>query len=187
LRRLRTSTDQTQQASRRTQCGQVPAGWSALSLRRIDASARVTLRHANRAAVSEKSVGTPTFALTGASAAAVAAAIGQTVGAVAGTAPYGQAFPDQHRRRRRVQLRPKPPQHASEPRPRCCSARPIRPCAAQRTSPVAKAEPSPRVKPVGWRPTAAHRKAARTRTDPADGEPLPVHSFRTLLGVTPIA
>ena len=34
---------------------------------------------------------------------------------------------------------------------------------------------------------AAHRKAARTRTDPADGEPLPVHSFRTLLGVTPIA
>src|SRR5712691_3330802 len=43
---------------------------------------------------------------------------------------------------------------------------------AQRTSPVAKAEPSP----------AAHRKAARKRTDPADGEPLPVHSFHTLLG-----
>ena len=42
---------------------------------------------------------------------------------------------------------------------------------AQRTSPVAKAEPSP----------AAHRKAARKRTDPVDGEPLPVHSFRTLL------
>ena len=43
---------------------------------------------------------------------------------------------------------------------------------AQRTSPVAKAEPSP----------AARRKAARKRTDPADGEPLPVHSFHTLLG-----
>jgi hypothetical protein len=43
---------------------------------------------------------------------------------------------------------------------------------AQRTSPVAKAEPSP----------AAKRKAARKCTDPADGEPLPVHSFQTLLG-----
>jgi len=43
---------------------------------------------------------------------------------------------------------------------------------AQRTSPVAKAEPSP----------AAQRKAARKRTDLADGEPLPVHSFHTLLG-----
>ena len=43
--------------------------------------------------------------------------------------------------------------------------------AAQRASPVAKAEPSP----------AARRKAARKRTDPADGEPLPVHSFHTLL------
>src|SRR5437016_4962868 len=43
---------------------------------------------------------------------------------------------------------------------------------AQRTSPVAKAEPSP----------AVQRKAARKRTDPADGEPLPVHSFHTLLG-----
>src|SRR5246127_919104 len=43
---------------------------------------------------------------------------------------------------------------------------------AQRTSPVAKAEPSP----------AARRKAARKRTDPADGELLPVHSFHTLLG-----
>lgn len=42
---------------------------------------------------------------------------------------------------------------------------------AQRTSPVAKATPS----------LAARRKAARKRTDPADGEPLPVHSFRTLL------
>ena len=42
---------------------------------------------------------------------------------------------------------------------------------AQRTSPVAKAEPSP----------AAQRKAARKRTDPVDGEPLPVHSFHTLL------
>jgi hypothetical protein len=42
----------------------------------------------------------------------------------------------------------------------------------QRTSPVAKAEPSP----------AAQRKAARKRTEPADGEPLPVHSFHTLLG-----
>src|SRR6201998_2241435 len=43
---------------------------------------------------------------------------------------------------------------------------------AQRTSPVAKAEPSP----------AAQRKAARKRTEPVDGEPLPVHSFQTLLG-----
>ena len=43
---------------------------------------------------------------------------------------------------------------------------------AQRTSPVAKAEPSP----------AAQRKAAGKRTEPADGEPLPVHSFHTLLG-----
>jgi hypothetical protein len=50
---------------------------------------------------------------------------------------------------------------------------------AQRTSPVAKAEPSP----------AAQRKAARKLTDPAKpalakagGEPLPVHSFHTLLG-----
>ena len=41
----------------------------------------------------------------------------------------------------------------------------------QRTSPVAKAQPSP----------AAQRKAARKHTDPADGEPLPVHSFHTLL------
>jgi hypothetical protein len=49
---------------------------------------------------------------------------------------------------------------------------PIRPREAQRASPVAKAEPSP----------AAQRKAARKRTDPADGEPLPVHSFQTLLG-----
>ena len=44
--------------------------------------------------------------------------------------------------------------------------------AAQRTSVVAKAEPSP----------AAHRKASRKRTDPIDGELLPVHSFHTLLG-----
>jgi hypothetical protein len=43
---------------------------------------------------------------------------------------------------------------------------------AQRTSPVANAEPSP----------AARRKAARKRTDPADREPLPVRSFHTLLG-----
>jgi hypothetical protein len=43
---------------------------------------------------------------------------------------------------------------------------------AQRSSLVAKAEPSP----------AARRKAARKRTEPADGEPLPVHSFHTLLG-----
>jgi hypothetical protein len=43
---------------------------------------------------------------------------------------------------------------------------------AQRTSPVAKAEPSP----------AARSKAARKRTEPADSEPLPVHSFHTLLG-----
>src|ERR1700753_2684633 len=43
---------------------------------------------------------------------------------------------------------------------------------AQRTSPVAKAEPSP----------AAQRKAARKRTDPTDGESLPLHSFHPLLG-----
>src|SRR6202048_753024 len=43
---------------------------------------------------------------------------------------------------------------------------------AQRTSPVVKAEPSP----------AAQRKAARNRAAPADAEPLPVHSFHTLLG-----
>jgi len=43
---------------------------------------------------------------------------------------------------------------------------------AQRTSPVAKAEPSP----------AAQHKAAGKRTDPVEGEPLPVHSFHTLLG-----
>src|SRR5882724_7120274 len=43
---------------------------------------------------------------------------------------------------------------------------------AQRSSPVAKAEPSP----------AAQRKAARKRTELADGEPLPAHSFHTLLG-----
>jgi len=43
---------------------------------------------------------------------------------------------------------------------------------AQRTSPVAKAEPSP----------AVQRKATRKRTEPVDGEPLPVHSFHTLLG-----
>jgi Transposase DDE domain len=41
---------------------------------------------------------------------------------------------------------------------------------AQRTSPVAKAEPSP----------ASRRKARRKRTEVADGD-LPVHSFRTLL------
>jgi len=41
----------------------------------------------------------------------------------------------------------------------------------QRTSPVAKARPSP----------AARYKAASKHTDPAQGEPLPVHSFRTLL------
>ena len=42
---------------------------------------------------------------------------------------------------------------------------------AQRTSPVAKAKPSP----------AARHKTATKRTDPADSEPLPVHSFQTLL------
>jgi hypothetical protein len=42
---------------------------------------------------------------------------------------------------------------------------------ARRTSPVAKAIASP----------AARAKAASKRTDPADGEVLPVHSFRTLL------
>ena len=43
---------------------------------------------------------------------------------------------------------------------------------AQRTSPVAKAEPSP----------AAQRKAARKRTEPGRWRILPVHSFHTLLG-----
>jgi hypothetical protein len=42
---------------------------------------------------------------------------------------------------------------------------------AQRRSPVAKAIPS----------DAAQHKAASKLTDPADGEPLPVHSFPTLL------
>jgi hypothetical protein len=42
---------------------------------------------------------------------------------------------------------------------------------ARRTSAVAKAVASP----------AARAKAARKRTDPADGDVLPVHSFRTLL------
>src|SRR5208283_3323778 len=42
---------------------------------------------------------------------------------------------------------------------------------AQRTSPVAKAKPSP----------AARRKAASKRTEPVDDVALPVHSFRTLL------
>ena len=42
---------------------------------------------------------------------------------------------------------------------------------AQRASPVAKAKPS----------LAARRKAATKQTDMAHGEPLPVHSFRTLL------
>jgi hypothetical protein len=42
---------------------------------------------------------------------------------------------------------------------------------AQRTSPVVKARPSP----------AARYKAASKCTDPAHGQPLPVHSFRTLL------
>src|ERR1700751_5755325 len=43
--------------------------------------------------------------------------------------------------------------------------------AAQRTSPVAKAEPSP----------AAQRKAAPNRAPPAAGQPLPAPSFHTLL------
>ncbi len=42
---------------------------------------------------------------------------------------------------------------------------------AQRSSPVAKATPSP----------AARHKAASKHTGPGEGEPLPVHSFRTLL------
>jgi Transposase DDE domain len=42
---------------------------------------------------------------------------------------------------------------------------------AQRTSPVAKAEPSP----------AARRKAASKQTEPVGGVVLPVHGFRTLL------
>ena len=33
------------------------------------------------------------------------------------------------------------------------------------------------------RSPAAQRKAADKRTDPADGEPLPVHSFHTLIAV----
>src|SRR5579884_2010393 len=41
----------------------------------------------------------------------------------------------------------------------------------QRTSPVVKAQPS----------EAARRKATNRHTDPAQGEPLPVHSFPTLL------
>jgi Transposase DDE domain len=41
----------------------------------------------------------------------------------------------------------------------------------RRTSPVAKAQPS----------DAARRKAATKQTDPEHGEPLPVHSFHTLL------
>jgi hypothetical protein len=41
----------------------------------------------------------------------------------------------------------------------------------QRTSPVAKARPSP----------AARNKAVSKLTDPAYGEPLPVHSLHTLL------
>jgi hypothetical protein len=43
--------------------------------------------------------------------------------------------------------------------------------AAQRASPVAKAQPSP----------AARRKAGARRTDPINGASFPVHSFRTLL------
>jgi Transposase DDE domain len=41
----------------------------------------------------------------------------------------------------------------------------------QRSSPVAQAKPS----------EAARRKAARKQTEPVSGEPLPVHSFRTLM------
>ena len=46
-------------------------GASALSLSGIDASAGVTSGYANHAAFAEKSVGKPTFAATGASAASV--------------------------------------------------------------------------------------------------------------------
>ena len=42
---------------------------------------------------------------------------------------------------------------------------------AQRSSPVAQAKPS----------AAARRKAARKQTEPVGNEPLPVHSFRTLM------
>jgi Transposase DDE domain len=42
---------------------------------------------------------------------------------------------------------------------------------AQRASPVQKAKPSP----------ATHHKAVSKHTDPAQGEPVPVHSFQTLL------
>jgi hypothetical protein len=42
----------------------------------------------------------------------------------------------------------------------------------QRASPVAKAQPSP----------AARHKASSKRTVATDGDPVPVHSFRTLLG-----
>ncbi len=51
---------------------------------------------------------------------------------------------------------------------------------AQRTSPVAKPAPG---REQGASPSpAARRKAARKRTEPKDGEPLPVHSFHTLMG-----
>jgi hypothetical protein len=42
---------------------------------------------------------------------------------------------------------------------------------AQRSSPVAEAKPS----------ETGHYKAARKQTEPASGEPLPAHSFHTLL------
>src|SRR4029077_21219173 len=62
---------------------------------------------------------------------------------------------------------------APEPRPDAVRrARSGRAREAPRTSPVTKAKPLP----------AAQRKAARKRTDPVEGEPLPVHSFHTLLG-----
>src|SRR5437762_6443067 len=62
--------------------------------------------------------------------------------------------------------------HAPEPRPdairRARSGRARR--AAQLAGGQGRASP------------AARRKAARKRTEPAEGEPLPVHSFHTLLG-----
>ena len=65
------------------------------------------------------------------------------------------------------------PGMAHAPEAGAAAVRRPRPAAAgaQRTSPVAKAKPSP----------AARRKAASKRTGPLGGVVLPVHSFRTLL------
>ena len=62
--------------------------------------------------------------------------------------------------------------HASEPRPD--AVRRARSSRARRAAHLTGGQ--------GRAPPAAQRKAARKRTEPADGEPLPVHSFHTLLG-----